>query len=135
MSVRAFLAVRQQIRELAKNPPECWGIAGASCYAIDDAQFVVLALFDTKELAEAYVAASELPELFVYDGRYRSFRPDSLLWDYRIVGSGIGPLTTSVADLSLAEIETLPVNPEPPTDPLEEALAPYKAEVVAEALG
>lgn len=134
MSVAEFLAARQQIRELAKNPPTCWGIAATSVYASDeDMQFVVLALFDTKELTEAYVAASELPELFLYDGRYRSFRPDSLLWNYRIVADGIGPLTTSVADFSL-EIDTLPVNPKPPTDPLEEVLAPYKAEVVAEAL-
>ena len=141
MSVQAFLAVRQQIRELAKNPPACWGIAGASVYAAvpgdadeDASEFVVLALFDTKELTEAYVAASRLPEPFRYDGRYQRFRPDSLLWNYRIVHDGIGTLTTSVADLSLSEIDTLPVNPAPPSAPLEEVLAPYKAELVAEAL-
>jgi len=47
-----------------------------------------IALFDTKEQAEAYLEASKIPEALTHeerttkDGYSRSFRSDSLLWDY-----------------------------------------------------
>jgi hypothetical protein len=52
-----------------------------------------IALFDTKEAAERYLEAAVLPKLpegadrDIYktaDGYWRSFRPDSLLWDYNL---------------------------------------------------
>lgn len=79
-----------------------------------------IAVFDTKEMAEAYLLASRLPESKdpeIYktnDGYYRSFRPDSLLWDYNYYEfrQQVHPV------LPWEPLNDLKVNPTPPSGPI-----------------
>ncbi len=88
MSVQAFLEHQRKIIDLAAAAPSCWAIVANSVHARAE-QKAIVAVFDTPELAEAYVEASLLPDDMPpeerrIDDRYRSFRPDSLLWDYNV---------------------------------------------------
>lgn len=83
-----------------------------------------IAIFDTHEMAKAYFEASKLPELGpgeshekykTNDGYYRSFRPDSLLWDYNPDEYG-GPLFEPAFPWFAYEGVTM--NPTPPSGPI-----------------
>lgn len=79
-----------------------------------------IALFDTKEAAEAYLRASALPpsedpDLYkTNDGYQRSFRPDSLLWDYNL-NEGRGHISPA---LPWHHFEGVTANPTPPAGPI-----------------
>lgn len=79
-----------------------------------------IALFDTKEMAAAYLEASKLPKVedpkqhTTKDGYHRTFRPDSLLWDYNLEDSRpmIVPAVPWYFYGSVTE------NPTPPSGPI-----------------
>jgi len=81
-----------------------------------------IALFDTREAAEAYITASELPKAEhpdaykTADGYWRTYRPDSLLWDYNKLFSGDGPMV--VPAIPWMRYDGIGVNPAPPSGPL-----------------
>jgi hypothetical protein len=79
-----------------------------------------IALFDTKEQAEAYLEASKLPETkdpserTTEDKYVRSFRSDSLLFDYNLEAGGRSMI---VPTLPWYDYEGVSQNPVPPSGP------------------
>lgn len=79
-----------------------------------------IALFDTYEQAVEYVRASKLPEVEnkeIYktkDGYYRTFRPDSLLWDYNEPDSR----SMVIGAVPWLRWEDVNRNPPPPSGPI-----------------
>jgi hypothetical protein len=79
-----------------------------------------IALFDTKEQAEAYVKASELPKPLnpddnrTDDGYWRTYRPDSLLFDYN-AQAWDGPMV--VPAIPWHDYDGVQKNRTPPTGP------------------
>lgn len=80
-----------------------------------------IALFDTKEAAEAYLKASELPEAAhpdahkTADGYSRTFRPDSLLWDYN---KSAWDMRMVVPAIPWHRYDGVARNPAPPSGPI-----------------
>lgn len=121
MSVAEFLA-RQA--EVFSDPPECWVIVANSVHGKAE-NFDIVAAFDTKELAETYVRTSLLPadwdnERRHVQERFRSFRPDSLLWNYNndVWLHGAAPesdllIVRRVRSLTI-RLDDAPINPTPP---------------------
>ena len=78
-----------------------------------------IAIFDTKEQAEAYRNASKLPEPLkpednrTEDGYFRTYRPDSLLFDYN--HDETRPMI--VAAVPWLRYDEVQRNPAPPTGP------------------
>jgi len=78
----------------------------------------MIALFDTREQAKAYLEASMLPKVDdperheTKDGYGRSFRPDSLLWDYNLE---IGSRPMIVPADPLISYDRVRWNPLPPS--------------------
>lgn len=79
-----------------------------------------IALFDTREAAEAYVETSKLPKAEhpdaykTDDGYWRTFRPDSLLWDYNEQAGG-GPMVMPAVPWH--RYDDVHRNPAPPSGP------------------
>ena len=102
-----------------QNNPRAWIIRANPVWG--SAETVnSIAIFDTKEQAEAYWNQSLLPEdekgnrhQKTPDGIGRSFRPDSLLWDYN-PEAWIGVETISPL-LPGCDTESVEENPAPPT--------------------
>ena len=87
MSVQDVLLFQEQVlRDWIRNP-RAWVLLANPVWGSSETVNRI-ALFDTKEEAEAYLEASKLPEsedpeaYLTKDGYYRTFRPDSFLWDY-----------------------------------------------------
>ena len=81
-----------------------------------------IALFDTKEAAEEYLEKSKLPEDWTSEQRAtpdkycRTFRPDSLLWDYNPDAFFDLPMVIGMIPWHI--YENLEHNPAPPTGPI-----------------
>jgi len=140
VSVQEFLAFQDRIYAELLNPPECWFLL-ANTFGRAEANDVV-ALFDTEELCKAYVEASKLPEGWFadiaggsprLDGFFRSYRPDSLLWDYNPLYEGmVWPVRIrNILDRGHAG---LPANPAPPSRPVAEIITELKARVAEQML-
>ena len=136
MSVAEHLARWKEIAELIRTCPPCWGIYANSVHARAESMTIV-ALFDTQEQAQAYIDASRIPGSRVaIQQRFRSFLPDSLLWDY----NGIGPGDCDV--ISLTQNNPFarglsPINPPPPSGDLtrlRELIAERDAETAQKAI-
>lgn len=90
MSVQELFDDQDKLEEILRRHsqhPQAWAIRANPVWG--SAETVnLIAIFDTEEAAQAYWDASLLPknlkpeECKTPDGIYRSFRPDSLLWDY-----------------------------------------------------
>lgn len=78
MSIQTLKTFHQQIAAVEDSGPHAWLIVANPVWGRCESENVI-AIFDTKELAEAYVAASRLPEPIVTaeDKIRRTFRPDS----------------------------------------------------------
>lgn len=80
-----------------------------------------IALFDTLQQAEAYLAASKLPEAAVpgvnttADGYSRTYRPDSLLFDYNGEAGGRPMIIPAIP---WHDYQGVLQNPLPPTGPV-----------------
>ena len=90
MSVMEMHEVANQIKQICDGwfaNPKAWLLQANPVWGSTETVNRI-ALFDTKEQAEAYLEASKLPEALTHDerttkdGYHRSFRSDSLLWDY-----------------------------------------------------
>lgn len=131
MSVREYLTRQVQVFE---NIPECWVIIANSVHVNAEAVTSV-AVFDTRAQAEAYVRASLLPADWTADrkliqSRHRSFRPDSLLWEYNdtvwLAEDTHGRHYNDDSEISLVRrvrnlllnIQSCAVNPDPPSGPI-----------------
>lgn len=139
MSAQDFLAFQQRIRTELLNPPECWVLLANTFGRAEDNDAV--ALFDTKELGDAYVEASKLPENWAagvaprvpsIDGFFRTYRPDSLLWDFNPLYQGM-VYRVRLMD-TLRGYDHLPINPEPPNRPVVEIVEELKARVAEQLL-
>jgi hypothetical protein len=134
VSVQAFLDHQRLVRELLEATPSCWGIVANSVHARAEDE-TLLAVFDTAEQAEAYIEASRLPTDWSYEqrnvqGRIRSFRPDSLLWDFNNT-RGISSSTGIVVAINNVLIDfngngwdraPVAINPSPPSGPMPEGV-------------
>src|SRR3972149_1986325 len=86
MSVQELFDFQQYLLSWLKNP-SAWLLQANPVWGSTETVNRI-AIFDTKEKAEEYVRASELnPEISTEDRRtpegfVRTYRPDSLLWDY-----------------------------------------------------
>jgi hypothetical protein len=98
MSVQELLDYQKGLLEWLMNP-KAWILQANPVWGRYETMNRI-ALFDTKDMARAYLEASLLPELGpdesrekykTSDGYCRSFRPDSLLWDYNSENATIGP--------------------------------------------
>lgn len=136
MSVADFLAFQKRIFDEVLAPPECW-ILLANEFSNKEGNEVV-ALFDTKEQAEAYLKASTLPDTVrgIYvDNFKRSHRPDSVLWNFNPMLGALMPVQQAkTRDVFARGYGHLPTNPAPPSRPIEEVIEELRASVVAEAL-
>lgn len=97
-----------------------------------------IAVFDSRQMAEAYELASRLPAGRNEDDRWRTYRPDSLLWDYNMGtyfrGLGSNPKGMFHPALPWVDLSSLPRNPPPPASiPPESAPAPSSAGASMEA--
>jgi hypothetical protein len=83
----------------------------------------IVALFSTRELAEAYVTASRLLESREERSYYRSFRRDSLLWNFNDSSAAnygsvtIREMPDVVPPFIAAGLHDLPVDPTSPVGP------------------
>jgi hypothetical protein len=128
MSVQELFDFQEHLKTWIENP-RAWVLLANPVWG--SAETVNrIALFDTREQAEAYGRASELPKPAypddhkTKDGYYRTFRPDSLLWDYNPTayhGPMIQPATPWL------RYDGVVRNPVPPSGAAPD-LAPYKTE-------
>lgn len=87
MSVQDLFDFQQNVLKDWLENPRCWILVANPVWGSYET-INRIAIFDTKELAKAYIEASRLPESTdpdkykTDDGYVRTFRPDSLLWDY-----------------------------------------------------
>ena len=85
-------ATQETLMDFIRNP-RAWVLLANPVWGRTETRNMI-ALFDSKEAAQAYVDGSKLPEGIpdedrkTPDGIFRSFRPDSLLWDYNPEFSG-----------------------------------------------
>lgn len=86
MSVQELFDFQESLRDWVENP-RAWLLQANPVWASSETVNRI-ALFDTKEAVLAYIEASRLPKVAdpkdntTRDGYHRTFRPDSLLWDY-----------------------------------------------------
>lgn len=89
MSIQQLFDFQQQVMQDWVQNPRAWLLQANPVWGRWETVNRI-ALFDTKEQAESYIEASRLPEVddpkkhTTKDGYVRTFRPDSLLWDYNI---------------------------------------------------
>lgn len=85
MSVQTFIAHQAELLALIENAPVVYGLVGNSIWGPAENEQLV-AVFDTEEMALAYLHAARLPGVVrTIKGQrtmIRSHRPDSLLWSY-----------------------------------------------------
>lgn len=119
MSVEDLFRFQEELKDWVRNP-RAWCIMANPVWGRTETVNRI-ALFDTKEAAEAYWKASLLPEVpdkSVYktdDGILRSFRPDSLLWDYNDhIYSG----PSFMPAIPWREYDGVQRNPAPPSGPI-----------------
>lgn len=128
MSIQDYKREREALRalheELKQGPPRAWLLV-ANCIFARAEDFDPLAIFDTREQAEAYEKAARLfPKtsdgsdgVRTRDGMFRRYRPDSLLWNYN-PDIMIGQESMAVPVWAVMGVGNLPENPEPPSTPL-----------------
>lgn len=112
-----IFAFRDGVEARYKASPEIWAIV---CNPMHDKAEVVrcVAVFDTAAQANEYVRQSRLPvKVRTADGMIRTFRPDSLLFDYNHEHWDHGdlivwPVVNAVFAWDCAE------NPAPPAGPV-----------------
>jgi len=87
VSVQELFDFQKNVLSMWATQPKAWILKANPVWGRWETMNQI-AIFDTREKAEAYVAASALPgnlepEKRTTKDRYvRTFRPDSLLWDY-----------------------------------------------------
>jgi hypothetical protein len=105
------------VQERFEREPEAWCVVSNPVWGRSEDMNPV-ALFDTKELATAYIEASLLPEqVMVPDGQRtitRSYRPDSVLWNYNHTNGTVVVVFPPLIGVPVS----LPENPAPPSGPL-----------------
>jgi hypothetical protein len=103
---------------------EVWAIVANGTWAHAEHEAIV-ALFDSEELAQAYLIASRLPPELrgrkePNDHIHRSFRKDSLLWEFNdssrkdFCSANVFPLAPFAPPHIVAQLHLLPINPLPP---------------------
>lgn len=111
-----------ELIEKCAQTPIAWAIISNPVYSRAEVT-VVVALFDTQEAAEDYYEKSKLdvvtPVEQVDRTIYRTFRPDSVLWDYNarpllLSRSGTCPVVPASPAWDLSSV---PINPDPPAGP------------------
>lgn len=117
MSVEEW--VRKNTTPIAPPSDECWCLVANSMHHHAEHEGIV-ALFDTKELAEDYLAKSKMPERRLVNGMSHTFRPDSYLWNFNEssqdnYGSvGVKKMPNLVPPFVANGLGELPMNPAPP---------------------
>jgi hypothetical protein len=104
-----FAAAQAKLAQLARECPTCWVVVARP---IKRGAEVVVAAFDTEEMARTYVAAARAPEPRMVDGFWRTFRFGTLLWDYNpnLSTELVRPLMSPTFNWP----DGIPVNPLPP---------------------
>lgn len=114
MTAQAFL-------DHLDNTPSAWVLVANSVWERAE-NVTTIALFDEYADVLAYVAASRLPEGVSTKGHrtiHRSFRPDSLLWDFNAEPEPeLHVLWAAHAAANRMPVRHLPINPTPPTGSL-----------------
>lgn len=130
MSVQELFDLQERLKTWLE-PPRAWVLLANPVWGSTETVNKI-ALFDTREQAEAYGRASELPKPAnpddhkTKDSYYRTFRPDSLLWDYNPTahdGHMIQPA------IPWFRYDGVIQNPVPPSGPVPD-LSLYKTEHV-----
>ena len=119
MTIAEFKKKQREIDEIIANPPLAWVLVSNPVYGRAE-DYSYIALFDTKELLEAYYQASLLPEPKSCGRYHRSFRSDSLLYDFNKDTMGRGDDKHAVRAQLLSITKNLPENPTPPSGPIPE---------------
>lgn len=125
MSVHELFDFQENVLTDWMRSPRAWVLVANPVWGSTETENRI-ALFDTKELAEAYIKASELPKVAnpddnkTADGYWRTYRSDSLLFDYNPT-AWRGPMVRPAIpwhDYN-GDICTPPVqrNPSPPSGP------------------
>ena len=122
MGLSEFFAFQEQLIKKLREEPMAWLLQANPVWGSWETCNRI-ALFDTKAAAERYIESSQLPKLpegadpEIYkteDGYYRSFRPDSLLWNYNME---IGERPMIVPAIPWREYDGIQQNPLPLTGP------------------
>lgn len=103
-----YLKLRRELVAYYANPA-AYVIMATPIWA-SSGTFHPIALFDTKELALAYLKAAALPYPIkdTATGHWRYFKGVSLLWDY-LSPNGLGSMVGAASPI--AELVNLPHNP------------------------
>lgn len=118
MSVQELFNFQEVLKDWVRNP-RAWLLQANPVWGSTETVNRI-ALFDTKEQAEAYVKASELPKSEdpdankTDDGYWRTYRPDSLLFDYNPTAWDMSMIVPAIPWRDYAGVER---NPLPPAGP------------------
>lgn len=122
MSIQTLRTFHQQIKAVEDSGPHAFIIVANPVWGRCESENLI-AIFDTKEMADAYMAASRLPEPVVTEDKIRRiFRPDSLLYDFNPHRGGFNdndnqivvPLNNATFFWQCTENPTPPSGPVPP---------------------
>ena len=131
-----------KIQEVLKSEPTAYVLVANSIWQRAE-HYAIVAIFDTLEMVEAYEKAAQLPDTIsekvirsidtytetgkrVEANMFRSYRPDSLLWDCNKPEQNGAALTCSTYGILMVsearigdDYSHIPQNPEPPSGPIE----------------
>lgn len=124
MGLSEFFAFQEELKKKLLAEPMAWLLQANPVWGRSETVNRI-ALFDTKAAAERYLESSKLPALpkdadhEIYkteDGYYRTFRPDSLLWDYNCDAGGMHMIVPAIPWLVYEGVQQnpLPLLGEPP---------------------
>lgn len=121
MSIQQLRDNHRAVDDMELGAPFAWVIIANPVWGRFEDQNLI-AIFDTKEQAEDYERASRLPAPINTGGIGRTYRPDSLLYDYNPGYDGmIKPVNNAVFVWECSENPTPPSGDVPPMRTLEHA--------------